>query len=451
MLATCILASSLAFIDGSVLNVALPAIGRSFHAATAEVQWVMNAFTLPLSALLLTGGAAGDLYGRKRVMLSGILLFTLASVLCAAAPGLEIFLGGRALQGLGAAMLLPNSLAILSSSFAGEEKGRAVGTWAAAGAIAGAISPLLGGWLVDGPGWPFIFLLNVPIAAGAILLGWLFVPESANEKRPPPDWIGAALATIGLGALTWGLTAWSASGSVGPASGIAIGAGTTLLLGFLYAEQRRGAEAMVPLALFGSRAFGGLTFFTFLLYGALAGLMLLLPYTLIQAGGYPAARAGLAVLPFPIIVAAGSPLMGKLAARIGPRWPLTIGPLLVAGGFVLGLRIGEDGSYWATVLPSIVTVSLGMAIAVAPLTTAVLSAVDEHHVGTASGLNSAVSRAGGLIVVALAGIVLSRSGATLIAGLHDAALAGAGLALIASLTAFATLGAGTTNRPEAGR
>jgi EmrB/QacA subfamily drug resistance transporter len=450
VLATCILASSLAFIDGSVLNVALPAIGASFRAATAEVQWVMNAFTLPLSALLLTGGAAGDLYGRKKVMLGGILLFTLASILCAAAPSLEIFLGGRALQGLGAAMLLPNSLAILSSSFTGEKRGRAVGTWAAAGAIAGAISPLLGGWLVDGPGWPFIFLLNVPIAAGAILLGWLFVPESANDERPPPDWIGAVLATIGLGALTWGLTAWSASGSVGPASGIAIGAGTALLLGFLYAEHRRGAEAMVPLALFGSRAFGGLTFFTFTLYGALAGLMLLLPYTLIQAGGYPATRAGLAVLPFPIIVAAGSPLMGKLAARIGPRWPLTIGPLLVAAGFLLGLRIGANGSYWATVLPSIVIVSLGMAIAVAPLTTAVLSAVDDHHVGTASGLNSAVSRAGGLIVVALAGIALSRSGAALIAGLHDAALAGAGLALIASLTAFATLGAASGRRDRKG-
>jgi EmrB/QacA subfamily drug resistance transporter len=424
-----------------VLNVALPAIGRSFHAATAEVQWVMNAFTLPLSALLLTGGAAGDLYGRKRVMLGGILLFTLASILCAAAPGLEIFLGGRALQGLGAAMLLPNSLAILSSSFTGEKRGRAVGTWAAAGAIAGAISPLLGGWLVDGPGWPFIFLLNVPIAAGAILLGWRFVPESANEARPPPDWPGAILATIGLGALTWGLTAWSASDRLGIAAAASIAAGSALLLAFLFVEHRRGAEAMVPLGLFGSRAFGGLTLFTFLLYGALAGLMLLLPYTLIQAGGYAATRAGLAVLPFPIVVAAGSPLMGKLAARIGPRWPLTIGPLLVAGGFVLGLRIDEAASYWTSVLPSILIVSLGMAIAVAPLTTAVLSAVDDHHVGTASGLNSAVSRAGGLIVVALAGIVLSRSGAALIAGLHQAALAGAGLALIASLTAFATLGA----------
>jgi EmrB/QacA subfamily drug resistance transporter len=429
-----------------VLNVALPAIGATFHAATAEVQWVMNAFTLPLSALLLTGGAAGDLYGRKRVMLWGILLFTLASLLCAAAPSLAIFLVGRALQGLGAAMLLPNSLAILSASFTGEAKGRAVGTWAAAGAIAGAISPMLGGWLVDGPGWPFIFLLNVPIAAAAILLGWLFVPESANDERPPPDWMGAALATIGLGALTWGLTAWSASGRIGPAAGAAIGGGTALLLAFLWAERRRGAEAMVPLALFGSRAFAGLTLFTFLLYGALAGLMLLLPYTLIQAGGYPAARAGLALLPFPIVVAAGSPLMGKLAARIGPRWPLTIGPLLVAGGFMLGLRIGQDGSYWTTVLPPMLTISLGMAIAVAPLTTAVLSSVDEHHVGTASGLNSAVSRAGGLIVVALVGVVLSRSGEALIAGLHAAALAGAGLALIASLTAFATLGSPRARR-----
>ena len=440
MLATCILASSLAFIDGSVLNVALPAIGASYRAATAEVQWVMNAFTLPLSALLLLGGAAGDLYGRKRLLLSGILLFSLASILCAAAPSLEVFLGGRALQGLGAAMLLPNSLAILSASFTGERRGRAVGTWAAAGAIAGAISPLLGGWLVDGPGWRFIFLLNVPIAAGAVLFGWFCVPESANDERPPPDWPGAALATIGLGALTWGLTAWSASQQLGTAPAAAIGGGVALLLAFLFAERRRGDEAMAPLALFGSRAFAGLTLFTFLLYGALAGLMLLLPYTLIQAGGYPATRAGLAVLPFPIIVAAGSPLMGRLAARIGPRWPLTAGPLLVAGGFLLGLRVAQDGSYWTTVLPAIVTVSLGMAIAVAPLTTAVLSAVDEHHVGTASGLNSAVSRAGGLIVVALAGIVLSRAGPALIGGLHEAALAGAGLALISSATAFATLG-----------
>jgi EmrB/QacA subfamily drug resistance transporter len=448
VLATCILASSLAFVDGSVLNVALPTIGRAFNAATAEVQWVMNAFTLPLSALLLLGGAAGDLYGRRRTMLAGIALFTAASILCAISPSLETFLAGRVLQGLGAAMLLPNSLATLSASFAGERRGRAVGTWAAAGAIAGAVAPLLGGWLVDGIGWQFIFLINVPIAAAAIVLGLLYVPESANEKRPPPDWLGAALATLALAELTWGLTAWSATGRLDTAAAISLAGGALMLPLFLLAERRRGAKAMVPLALFGSRAFVGLTFFTFLLYGALGGLMLLLPYVLIQAGGYPAALAGLALTPFPIIVAAGSPLMGKLAARIGPRWPLTIGPLLVAGGFLLGLRIDTGSNYWTSVLPSILTVSAGMAIAVAPLTTAVLGSVDEHHVGTASGLNSAVSRSGGLIVVALLGAVLSLEGADLIAGLHDAALVGVALALISSLTAFATLGGGGVQQPK---
>ena len=423
-----------------MLNVALPAIGRSFHAATAEVQWVINAFMLPLSALLLIGGAAGDRYGRRRVMLWGIALFTLASVLCAAAPGLEIFLAGRVLQGLGAAMLMPNSLAILSSAFTGEKRGRAVGTWAAAGAISGALAPMLGGWLVDGIGWPVIFLVNVPIALAAIALGYLYVPESENDERPPPDWAGAALATLGLGALTWGLTAWSASDRLGTAAAVALGAGAGLLLAFLAIEHRRGAKAMVPLALFGARAFVGLTLFTFLLYGALGGLMLLLPYVLIEAGGYSAVRAGAALLPLPVIIAFGSPLMGKVAARFGPRWPLTLGPLLVAGGFVLTLLIGEDSSYWTSVLPAIFAISAGMAIAVAPLTTAVLSSVDDAHVGTASGLNSAVARAGGLIATALLGIVLSKQGAALIAGFHGAAIAFAALALVSSLTALLTLG-----------
>jgi len=439
VLATCILASSLAFIDGSVLNVALPAIGRGFHAGTAEVQWVINAFMLPLSALLLLGGAAGDLYGRRRTMLWGIALFTLASILCAVAPSLTIFLAARALQGLGAAMLMPNSLAILSASFTGEARGRAVGSWAAAGAIAGAVAPMLGGWLIDTAGWPFIFLLNLPIAATAILLGWRYVPASQNDERPPPDWAGAALATLGLGALTWGLTAWSASDRLGTAAAAALAAGLLLMIGFLAVERRRGGTAMVPLALFGSRAFVGLTLFTFLLYGALGGLMLLLPYTLIEAAGYPATIAGAALLPLPIVIALGSPLMGKAAARIGPRWPLTLGPLLVAAGFGLALRIGGDTSYWTGVLPAILLVSAGMAIAVAPLTTAVLSSVDDHHVGTASGLNSAVARAGGLIATALLGIVLSRQGAALVAGFHAAALVGVALALVSSLTALMTL------------
>jgi predicted MFS family arabinose efflux permease len=249
------------------------------------------------------------------------------------------------------------------------------------------------------------------------------------------------LATLGLGALTFGLTAWSSTDQVGTGAGATIVAGIVILVLFFWIEARRGKDAMVPLHLFGSKAFLGLTFFTFALYGALGGLMLLLPYTLIEALHYPATMAGLAVLPFPIVVAFGSPMMGKLAARIGPRWPLTIGPLIVASGYVLGMRVGTDGGYVATVLPAILAVSLGMAIAVAPLTTAVLSAVDEHHVGTASGLNSAVSRAGGLIVTALLGVVLSQQGEDLVTALHDAALVGAGLALLSALTAFATLGA----------
>lgn len=423
-----------------MLNVALPAIGRSYDAATAEVQWVVNAFTLPLTALLLLGGAAGDLYGRRRLMLWGIALFAAASLLCATAPSLEIFLAARALQGLGGAMLMPNSLAILSAAFAGEARGRAVGTWAAVGAMAGAAAPLLGGWIVDNASWPLIFLINLPIAAGAILLGWRYVPESRNEGRPSPDWVGALLGTASLSALTWALTAWSAAGALDTATLVSLGAGIILALAFLMAERRRGESAMVPLAMFGSRPFVGLTIFTFLLYGALGGLMLVLPYMLIEAGGYPAATAGAALLPLPIVIAIGSPLMGKLAARIGPRWPLTLGPLLVAGGFALALRIGAETSYWTSVFPAIFAVAAGMAIAVAPLTTAVLSAVEQSHVGTASGLNSAVARGGGLIAVALLGAVLSQQGAALIAGFHGAALAGVALALVSSLTAFATLG-----------
>jgi EmrB/QacA subfamily drug resistance transporter len=440
VLVTCILASSLSFIDGSVLNVALPAIGHSFDAATAEVQWVINAFTLPLTALLLVGGAAGDLYGRRRVMIWGIVLFTAASLLCAAAPSLALFLAARALQGVGAAMLLPNSLATLSAVFEGEARGRAVGTWAAAGAIGGALAPMLGGWLIDTIGWPFIFLLNLPIALAAIWLGLRFVPESRNMERPPPDWMGGALATLSLGALTWALTAWSASDRLDAVTIGALAAGTALLLAFLRVEHRRGGEAMVPLAMFGARAFVGLTLFTFLLYGALGGLMLLLPYVLIEAAGYGATQAGLALLPLPIVIGLASPMMGKIAARIGPHWPLTLGPLIVAGGFGLALLTTSERDYWTGVLPSLLAISIGMAIAVAPLTTAVLGSVDKTHVGTASGLNSAVARGGGLIATALLGIVLSQQGAALIVGFHGAAMVGVGLALASSLIAFLTLG-----------
>ncbi|MGQ0558870.1 MAG: DHA2 family efflux MFS transporter permease subunit [Sphingosinicella sp.] len=440
VLAACILASSLAFIDGSVLNVALPAIGRSFGAATAELQWVLNAYLLPLAALLLVGGAAGDLYGRRRLLVAGILLFTAASLLCAVAPGLEIFLAARALQGLGAAIMLPSSLAILSAAFSGERRGQAVGTWAAAGAVAGAVAPLIGGWLIDSVGWRAIFLLNLPVAAGALALAWFAVPEHRAAGKARPDYAGGMLATLALGALAWGLTLWSSSGRAGPAALATIAAGLALSLAFLAVERRRRGQAMVPLALFGSRALVGLNLFTLLLYGALSGIVVLVPYLLIEASGYGAAAAGAALLPLPLIIALGSPLMGRFAARIGPRWPLTLGPLVVAVGFLLGLRMAGEGDYWTSVLPLILGVSIGMAIAVAPLTTAVLGSVDPTHVATASGLNSAVSRAGGLFVTALLGAVLAQEGAALVTGFHAACLAGAAMAALAGLIAAATLG-----------
>jgi EmrB/QacA subfamily drug resistance transporter len=436
LLAT-ILASSLAFIDGSVVNVALPAIGHDLHATAADLQWTINAYLLPLSALLLLGGAAGDHFGRRRMLVGGIVLFAVASLACALAPGLGFLLGARVVQGIGAAMLMPNSLSILSHAFSGEDKGRAVGTWAAVGAIASAFGPPLGGWLVDAVGWRAIFFINLPVAVLAIGLALKGVEESGDGKQPL-DWTGAALATVALGALTWALTLWSSTRTMNAASWIALAAGLVTLGTFVAVEHRRGDRAMMPLALFGTKAFVGLTGYTFLLYGALGGFIVLLPYVLIT-GGYSPVQAGLALLPFSFGIGLGSRAMGQLTERIGPRWPLTIGPLVVAGGFALMLRVDPQASYWTSVLPGIAAIALGMAMAVAPLTTAVLSSVDDEHTGTASGFNSAIARTGGLIATAGSGAVIASSGAALISAFHVAALAGSGLAAAASLSALASL------------
>jgi EmrB/QacA subfamily drug resistance transporter len=439
-LTACILASSLAFVDGSVVNVALPAIGNSLGGDTADLQWTINAYMLPLSALLLIGGAAGDHFGRRRMLVTGIALFTLASLGCALAPSHTVLLPARALQGIGAAMLLPNSLAILGNAFSGERKGRAVGTWAAAGAIASAVGPPLGGWLVGTIGWRPIFLLNVPVAAGAIAIALAAVKES-GAGRQPLDLPGAVLATIALFALTWALTLWSSAHVMSQASWLGLSGGILALGLFVWVEHRRGDRAMMPLSLFGSAAFGGLTVLTFLLYAALGGLILLMPYVLIVGGGYSPLQAGTALLPFSIVIGGASRLMGRLAERIGPRWPLTIGPIVTGAGFALLVRVDPHASYWTSVLPGMVVIALGMAGAVAPLTTAVLSSVDDDHTGTASGFNSAIARTGGLIATALAGAVMARSGASLITAFHSAALIGAGLAFASGIVAFATLAA----------
>ena len=432
-LIACILASSLAFIDGSVVNVALPAVGSGLQTGGAGLQWVINAYLLPLSALLLAGGAAGDLYGRRKLLIAGVALFAGASVMCALSPGLAWLLIGRALQGTGAALVLPNSLAILGSAFSGEARGRAVGLWAATGAAVGAAGPLLGGWLVDHAGWRAIFYINLPVAAATIALAAVYVHDTRDQDRPPLDAMGMVLASAGLGAITWGLTAGSGPAGPGGASAATFAAGMLGLVAFVWFERRRGERAMLPTALFGSLGFVGLSLFTFLLYAALGGLLVLLPYVLIEASGYSATRAGAALLPFPLIMAVLSPVTGRMAARLGPRPLLTLGALGVAGGFFLCERIDGAQNYWTTVFPALAVFAVGMAGAAAPLTTAVLASVDARHTGVASGFNSALARTGGLIATALLGAALAVHGPALVTAFHIAAAIGGGCAIAAAI------------------
>ena len=432
-------ASSLSFIDGSVLNVALPAIRSSLDASAAEVQWVVNAYTLPLAALILLGGALGDHQGRRRWLVIGTGLFGVASLLCALAPTLPMLLTGRALQGVGAALLLPNSLALLNNVYEGEARGRAVGIWAAAGAMSAAIAPLIGGWLVEHVGWPAIFYINLPFVAAAIGIALWKVAEVDNDGQAPLDFSGAVLATLGLGGLTYGLTLWSAHGQLDATAGATIVAGLILLLLFIGVQRRKKSGATIPLAYFSKPDFSALNLMTFLLYGAFGGGLLLLPYVLITEGGYSPVEAGLAMLPLAILITIGSPIMGKFAARMGARGPLTVGPLVVALGFLLCTRVASDQAYWTSVFPAVTVMALGMAIAVAPLTSAVLASVDSEHTGMVSGFNSALSRIGGLIAVALLGAVLAAEGPALLSAFSTALLIAAATASLGGAAAFAGL------------
>jgi EmrB/QacA subfamily drug resistance transporter len=436
VLTTTILASSLAFVDGSVVNVGLSAIGRNLDADAGDLQWIINGYLLPLSALLLLGGASGDRFGRRLLLIVGIMIFAVASLACALAPNLGWFLTGRLVQGVGAAILMPNSLAILGQAFAGEAKGRAIGVWAAAGAIAGAIGPVLGGWFIDLGSWRAIFLLNLPLAAGAILLAWRYVPPMRNDGAAQLDGLGALLATAGLGILTWALTLGSGTGGWSAAATAASVGGLALLLLFVAVEKRRGDKAMMPVSMFASKGFVGLTILTLLLYAALGGLLVLLPYVLIKVSGYSGTAAGAALLPLPLVLALTSPMMGGIAGRTGARLPLVVSPLIVAAGFLLMLRITPDTTYWSGVLPAIFVVAIGMAGAVAPLTAAVLGAVDARHTGSASGLNSAVARTGGLIATALLGAALAAEGAALLSAFRIGAVISAACCIAASLNAL---------------
>jgi EmrB/QacA subfamily drug resistance transporter len=439
VLATTILASGLAFVDGSVVNVALPTIAKSLNADATALQWVVNSYLLPLSALLLLGGAAGDHFGRRRLLMAGTTVFALASLGCALAPGLPALLAARLVQGIGAAMLMPNSLAILGQTFSGASRGRAIGIWAATGAAMGAIGPVIGGWLIDLGSWRAIFILNLPLACAAIILAGRFVPPDPRGGVYPLDTRGGILATIGLAALTWALTVGSSTRGWTLSALIAAGVAVLLLVFFLRVEAQRGAQAMMPIALFASKSFVGLTIFTLLLYAALGALFVLLPYVVIKGAAYSGIAAGAALLPLPLILTVSSPAAGALASRIGARIPLSIGPLVVAAGFILALRIDSSANYWTGVLPMIFVIALGMSAAVAPLTTAVLTSVDAAHTGSASGFNSAVARTGGLVATALLGSVLAAEGHRLVVAFHMAMGISAATCVAASLSAFALL------------
>ena len=427
-----VLGSSVAMIDGSVVNVALPAMGRALGADGAGVQWIVNGYMLPLSALVLIGGALADRIGRKRTFLAGLVIFALASLACMVAPTLEMEIAARVAQGVGAALLVPASLAILGADFDGEARARAIGTWAAAGAAAGAVGPILGGWLVDHVGWRAVFALVVPIALGGIVMGLRYVPGGRDADANPPDWYGAALATIALGLLVWGLTMMTSGNPSGGA--VVAGLGALALAGFVLLEARLGDRAMVPLALFGTRVFTGVTLLTFLLYAALSGALLLLPYLLI-ARGWSATAAGAAMLPLPLIMGLGSRSIGGLAEKIGARPLLAFGPMVTGVGFVLLMALPDSRiDYVRHVLPTMLLLGIGMTMAVAPLTTTVMAAVDQRHAGAASGVNNATARIGGMIAVALVGVALTERGRGVsLAAFHVAALTAALMAAGAGL------------------
>jgi EmrB/QacA subfamily drug resistance transporter len=448
VLAATILASSLDFIDGSVVNVGLPAIGRSLHGGAADLQWLVNAYLLPLAALLLLGGALGDRFGRRRLLAIGIALFAAGSAACAVAPSLPFLIAARGAQGAAAALMLPNSLAVLGGAFEGAERNRAVGLWAASAAVAGAVGPVLGGWLIDTVGWRAIFLINLPLALAAIAVAlYAIEPDPDRPAGARLDIRGAVLITAALTLATWALTEGAGPGGWTVSAVFALIAGSVFAGGFVWTEARLGDRAMTPPALFGSRDLVALNLLTLLLYGVLSGYLLLLPYLLITGLRYSATAAGAALLPFPLIMAVASPPMGALAGRIGPRVPLIAGAGLVSAGCGLALLVPKGGGYWTDVLPAVTVVALGMAAAAAPLTAAVLSAVDSRHTGAASGLNSAVAQLGGVIVIALIGQVLATRGASFVQAFDVAAVVGAGVALAAGATVAIGLKPGSSARP----
>jgi EmrB/QacA subfamily drug resistance transporter len=449
VLAVAVLASGVAFLDGTVVNAALPAIARDLDASLADLQWVVTAYLLTLGAFLVLGGSLGDHFGRRRILVYGLCGFAVTSTLCAVAPGTGMLIGARALQGVAAALMVPGSLAVVQASFRAVDRGRAIGAWSGLSGVSIALGPFLGGWLIDAVSWRFVFLINVPIVVVTVLLAVRFVPESVDPTASEHiDWLGGVVLVAGLGAAVFALIQGPAD-DWSPTS-VALGVVGVIALVFFVVVERRVRDPMVPLSMFRSRQFSGANATTLLVYAALSGVLFLLVVHLQTDLGYSALEAGAAFLPATACMLVLSPRTGALSQRIGPRIPMTVGPLIAGAGMVLLAGVEPGRSYWTAVLPGVLVLGIGLSVTVAPLTTAVLAAAGEAHAGIGSAINNAVSRIAGLISIAIlptaAGLTTSGTSLDLEHGFAAAMVICGVTCALGGLLAVALIRTGTPTR-----